>query len=414
MHKEVEQLSITERILASLENPAISVQTIQTPLRQQLKERIYTELYKLDAQEHLKTLEKPLKNTLVSRTFVDYLLNKSHTQFIEFPIIHQALRELLQTQNISDYVRDTIYYCYDQILALQYANLYQPLSETPRRFSTFSELYSAQWPIDTTQHFSGTMEIIRYPSITLPQLLPVAHSILKIMDEISAGAADYVPLTIDYIKKHFLDVDYLVVFRNETHKVIGVTIGLNRATGDYPSFLCAPGILRTKNDKNGLGTILGAMIAKGSVAFGKQDLVIAGFTQNKRVMDFMKMCHPDLEQVFISGLHWSKLSETEKKKIDMVIRAYSGKSSIESSGYMLNAAGIAENRYPVGHKADVHPAPIKGIPLGPNDAVFMMNTVPKNIQEIIQKHTPQTRYKNRFFGEFVKTLCLIESFEKIA
>lgn len=289
-------------------------------------------------------------------------------------------------------------------------------SPPPERFSKFSELYTTTWTISKDQQFHGTMEIIRYPSITVSNPLPITYSILKIMDEISAGSTEYIPLTIDYIKKHFLDVDYLVIFRNHLKKIIGVTVGLNRSTPDFPSFLCASGILRTKNEKNGLGTILGAMIARGSTDFGKKDLVIAGFTQNKRVLDFMKMCNPNIEHTFISGLQWASLSESEKKKINKVIRAYSGQSdtSKEEKPYELNAYGIAENRYPRGHKADVQPVTIKGIPLGPSDAIFMMNTVPKNILEIIQNHTPQSRYKNRFFGEFVKTLCLIESFQRIA
>lgn len=296
---------------------------------------------------------------------------------------------------------------------MQYNDLYRTTTPPPERFSPLSEVYRATWPLHNAQYFEGTMEIIRYPAITLSDPLPVTLCVRDILDSIAGSSPDYIPMNLAELKKHILEVDYLVVFREKDastkqYKVAGMTTGQTRHA-DGQTFLRAPGIIRNKNDKNELGTILGAMIAKGSVDFGHKDLVIAGFTQNKRVMDFMKMCNPDLEKVFISGFDWPTLNQTEQQQIEKIIRAYTG-----SEANILDKLGIARDRYPQGNKPDLKPVPIKGLPLGPDGGVFMLNIVPKNIREIMAAHTSQTRYKNRFFGEFVKALRTIETFEKIA
>lgn len=129
-----QQKSTTEKILETLEKnaPVIQEKPIATNSPELtetailLRERIYTELYKIDAHPKYNNILKNEKNVLVARQIFDYLLTKSEHEFLEFNLLHTSLRQLLNTKTISDYVRETIFFCYDKLIRLNYANLYRP------------------------------------------------------------------------------------------------------------------------------------------------------------------------------------------------------------------------------------------------------------------------------------------------
>ena len=123
------------------------------------------------------------------------------------------------------------------------------------------------------------------------------------------------------------------------------------------------------------------------------------------------MYNPDPKKLFNSGKHWNLLSTKEKSELNEFL-INSGEHPSPDS-FILNEQGIHQGRYPIGHKADIDPPLIKDPLLKKEDAVLLINTVPKNIEEFVNNHNEHTAYKNRFFGEFIKALKTIDSFKKI-